>query len=181
AAGDWVVVGTPKPAEGVSPPPMNAPLADPVPAAPPAPRVIEPLEVPVRIPSVRDRFAVPGAAPGLVQAAPGIPGGPAVPGMLGAPGVPGVPGGPGVPGAPATPLLVTPGVDVPHTVAGQVPTPGPGPVGVLGAPGVGVAPPGGELAVPLGADPLHVLPEVATPSGASLGIEQVETVPGAPA
>ncbi len=205
ATGNWVVVGTPKPAEGVPPPPMNAPLADPVPAAPPAPRVIEPLEVPVRIPSGTGRFAVPGAARGLVQEVPGVAGVPAVPGVLGVPGVaggpavtgvlgvpgvaggpavlgaPGVTGDPAVPGVPAAPLLLTPGVEVPHTVAGQVPTPGPGPLGVPGAAGVGVAPPGGELAAPLGADPLHLLPEVASQPGASLGIEHVETVPGAPA
>ncbi|MEE9243678.1 MAG: hypothetical protein V3U55_06545 [Mycobacterium sp.] len=178
ATGNWVVVGTPKPAEGVPPPPMNAPLADPVPAAPPAPRVIEPLEVPVRIPSGTDRFAVPGAAPGLVQAVPGVSGGPAA---LGVPGAPGGPAALGVPGAPAAPLRLTPGVDVPHTVAGQVPTPGPGPLGLPGAAGVGVGPTGGELAAPLGADPLHLLPEVAGRPGAPLGIEQVETVPSAPA
>ena len=33
AAGNWVVVGTPKPAEGLPPPPLNAPLPDPAPAA----------------------------------------------------------------------------------------------------------------------------------------------------
>jgi hypothetical protein len=52
---------------------------------------------------------------------------------------------------------------------------------VPGAAGVGVAPPGGEVAAQLGVDPLHLLPEVASQPGASLGIEQVETVPGAPA
>ena len=32
AAGNWIVVGTPKPAEGLPPPPLNAPLPDPAPA-----------------------------------------------------------------------------------------------------------------------------------------------------
>lgn len=60
ATGAWVVVGTPKPAEGVPPPPLNSPLPDdtPVPErparpaadAPPAPRVVDPREVVVRVP-----------------------------------------------------------------------------------------------------------------------------------
>ncbi|OKH80030.1 membrane protein, partial [Mycobacterium sp. SWH-M3] len=52
-AGNWVVVGTPKPAEGVPPPPLNTPLpeaAPPPPPAPPAPRVLDPREVTVRMP-----------------------------------------------------------------------------------------------------------------------------------
>ena len=52
-AGNWFVVGTPKPAEGVSPPPLNSPLPEPVPPGPPpppAPRVIEPREVAVHLP-----------------------------------------------------------------------------------------------------------------------------------
>ena len=69
ASGNWVVVGTPKPAEGVPPPPLNAPLPEPVRPAPPAPRVVEPLEVPVRIPSAATPLAIPGAIPGAV---PGI-------------------------------------------------------------------------------------------------------------
>lgn len=60
--GNWMVVGTPKPAEGVPPPPLNTPLPDdnpvtsgpaparPAPAAPPGPRVVDPREVVVRIP-----------------------------------------------------------------------------------------------------------------------------------
>jgi hypothetical protein len=64
-AGNWMVVGTPKPAEGVPPPPLNLPLPDappPPPPAPPAARVVEPREVPVRVPD-----AAPGI-PGAVQA-----------------------------------------------------------------------------------------------------------------
>lgn len=51
-SGAWVVVGTPKPAEGVPPPPLNTPLADEVPPAPPppAPRVVDPRELTVRMP-----------------------------------------------------------------------------------------------------------------------------------
>ena len=36
-AGNWIVVGTPKPAEGVPPPPLNTPLPDETPAPPPPP------------------------------------------------------------------------------------------------------------------------------------------------
>ncbi|MGK2865951.1 MAG: hypothetical protein ACSLFA_04800 [Mycobacterium sp.] len=60
--GAWMVVGTPKPAEGVSPPPLNSPLPDETTSAPsapgrpaaaagpPAPRVVDPREVVVRVP-----------------------------------------------------------------------------------------------------------------------------------
>ncbi len=45
--GNWVVVGTPKPADGVPPPPLNTKLPE-DPPPPPKPPVI-PLEVPVRV------------------------------------------------------------------------------------------------------------------------------------
>lgn len=45
-AGNWVVVGSPKPADGVPPPPLNVRLPDEQPAA--APKV-NPVEVPVRV------------------------------------------------------------------------------------------------------------------------------------
>lgn len=47
-SGNWVVVGTPKPAQGVPPPPLNTKLPDEKPAPPPAPPV-NPVEVPSRI------------------------------------------------------------------------------------------------------------------------------------
>lgn len=80
ATGNWVVVGTPKPAEGVPPPPLNTPLPDAAPApaaAPPAPRVVEPREVTVRV--------TPTPAPGV----PHLPGVPAAP--LAVPHAPEVP------------------------------------------------------------------------------------------
>src|SRR4051794_26995987 len=52
-SGNWMVVGTPKPAQGVQPPPLNSPLPEPGPAAPPpppAPRVVDPREVAVHLP-----------------------------------------------------------------------------------------------------------------------------------
>jgi hypothetical protein len=45
-SGNWVVVGTPKPAEGVPPPPLNTKLPDEKPAPPPPPKSVE---VPVRV------------------------------------------------------------------------------------------------------------------------------------
>ena len=65
-AGNWIVVGTPKPAEGVPPPPLNTPLPDeapPPPPPPPAPRVVDPRELTVRLPAqaTRCRRRLPGA------------------------------------------------------------------------------------------------------------------------
>jgi hypothetical protein len=73
ASGNWVVVGTPKPAQGIAPPPLNNPLPEegpPAPPAPPAPRVVEPRELTVRMPPRTPIPApLPGAAP--LAAAPG--------------------------------------------------------------------------------------------------------------
>lgn len=120
-AGNWVVIGTPKPAEGVPPPPLNAPLPPPVPPAPPAPRVQEPREVPVRMPSATAPLALPGALP--------LPGAQPVPGALPLPG--------------AVPVPAAPGAEVPHAVSGQLAAPGPvapGPVAPAPAPPVVAAP-----------------------------------------
>lgn len=99
ASGNWVVVGTPKPAEGVPPPPLNAPLPEPAPPAPPAPRVVEPREVPVRIPSAATPPAVPGMVPGAPAPLPGL--------------------------APVPGLVPVPGSEVPHAVSADIPMPGP--------------------------------------------------------
>jgi hypothetical protein len=97
-AGNWVVVGTPKPAEGAPPPPLNTPLPDeapPPPPAPPAPRVVEPREVTVRVPPT-----------GVTMPAP-------LPGTEPSMSVP-----------PAAPLAAPPGGEIPHGVSGQT-APGP--------------------------------------------------------
>lgn len=93
ASGNWIVVGTPKPAEGVPPPPLNAPLPDPVPPPPPAPRVVTPLEVPVRLPSSTVPLVTP-PAPAPLGAAP-VPPGVEVPHAV--PGAPVPAPGPAVP------------------------------------------------------------------------------------
>ncbi|MDX1881756.1 hypothetical protein [Mycolicibacterium sp. 120270] len=103
-AGNWIVVGTPKPAEGVPPPPLNTPLPEETPAPPPqaaasrpAPPVIDPRETVVRMPS-----------------RPTAPSAPAAPAAPVAPG----------PDPAAVPLTV-PMPEVPHGTSGQPPTLGP--------------------------------------------------------
>jgi cell division protein FtsB len=99
ASGNWVVVGTPKPAQGIAPPPLNTPLPEEGPPAPPqrpAPRVVEPREVTVRVPP---RVPVaPAPLPGVERP---------------------------VPVTGAVPLAVPPGAEVPHAVTGQTPALGP--------------------------------------------------------
>ena len=107
-AGNWIVVGTPKPAEGVPPPPLNAPLPDDTPAPParaaatrPAPPVVDPREVVVRVPG-RGEPAAP--APAVVPDPAAIP--PAVPLPDSPDGTSGQPPALGPAGPPAEPLAV---------------------------------------------------------------------------
>jgi hypothetical protein len=96
-AGNWVVVGTPRPAEGVSPPPLNTPLPEETstpPPPPPAPRVVEPREVTVRVPPQTPAPDVPGDERS-------------------------------VPVGPAVPLVAPQAAEVPHAVGGQPPALGP--------------------------------------------------------
>jgi hypothetical protein len=107
-AGNWVVVGMPKPAQGAPPPPLNTKLPDPVPPAPPvkpaAPKPGAAIEVPRRITSSLPGAALPAGVPALA--------GPEVP-VLTAPVI--------VPGAAHAP--------VGGTVPGPPPLPGPLPAG----------------------------------------------------
>ena len=99
AAGNWIVVGTPKPAEGVPPPPLNTPLPEetpPGPPPPPAPRVVEPRELTVRIPPRPAPVPPPGAERPM-------------------------------PVTPLAPLATAPGVELPHAAAGPLPALGPVP------------------------------------------------------
>ncbi|MET0899085.1 MAG: hypothetical protein ABWY45_14360 [Mycobacterium sp.] len=113
AAGNWIVVGSPKPAEGAPPPPLNAPLPEDTPAPRPGPVAAAPdpaaaLERPVRI------TATP-AVPGVPTAA-----GPEVPIRVPAPGT-----------------LPAPALDPEHAPVGLpgqpfvAPLPGPDPAAVL--------------------------------------------------
>ncbi len=101
-AGNWIVVGTPKPAEGVPPPPLNSPLPDETPAPPaqavasrPAPRVVDPRELVVRMPE------------------------------RGQPAVQAVPTAPVPAPNPASVPLAAPIPDSPHGTSGQPPALGP--------------------------------------------------------
>lgn len=157
--GNWVVVGTPKPAEGAPPPPLNTKLPDEKPTPPPArPNSVE---VPMRVTPV-----VPGL-PG--QAGPEVivrdPNGATT---LGSPHLP-PQGMPPVPGAPAAPGVAP--------APGPLPVPGPPPV-VLPAPEV--VPPAGTAAPPVAAPAAPVAPPAAAPptNGEQFGPLTV-TTPGA--
>lgn len=174
-AGNWVVVGTPKPAEGVPPPPLNSKLPDEKPAPPPAPPVNS-VEVPVRVLPDNGAPAVPGA-PGpdvMVRTPDGattlgtdhLPVPPATPQLPLAAPVPGVTPAPGLPPTPqaippAAPAVPVPAVEppapaAPPAVTGPAPLAGPAvpappappPVPAAPAPPVGV--PHGVAAPPAG-------------------------------
>lgn len=138
ASGNWVVVGTPKPAQGIAPPPLNSPLPEERPAGPPpppAPRVVEPREVTVRVPP-RVPLA-PAPVPGVERSAP-------------------------VTGA--VPLAVPPGPEVPHAITGQTPALGPAvaPAPLTEVPALPAVP--AEVpVVPLDAGPPPAAPPVAVP------------------
>jgi hypothetical protein len=114
-AGNWVVVGSPKPAEGVPPPPLNTKLPEEQPSPPPGPRA-HPAEVPVRVPpgnggrTLTPLPASPAAGPEVLRRNPD---GATTGGTQHLPG-----SGPSVPGVPGGPLAATlpgPVFDVPVT------------------------------------------------------------------
>jgi hypothetical protein len=171
-SGNWVVVGTPKPAQGVPPPPLNTKLPDEKPAPPPAASANS-VEVPTRV--------LPGnGAPG-VPLAPGpdmmvrTPDGATTLGTehFPAPGTPPLPAaGPGpqppaAPGAPPTPGLPPAAAPAPAAPVPAVPVPASPPA---------AAPP------PVDAPPAGV-PHLAAPPAAPLIGEQfgplTVTTPGA--
>lgn len=98
-AGNWVVVGVPKPAEGVPPPPLNTKLPDDRPVPPP-------VEVPVRVPPAGPKLD-PQHLPNAGAPIPGapIPGAPLI--------IPGLPGMPALPGAPLSGPPPGPTLDIP--------------------------------------------------------------------
>jgi hypothetical protein len=187
-SGNWVVVGTPKPADGVPPPPLNTKLPDPAPPAPPKPPELPP-EVPVLVQPALGGPVGPGRSgpeallrapdgsstvggqhlPQTVPQLPGVPNGSVtaqVPGLMPTPGLP-VPAGP----APAPAEVPIPVGGMPLPVPAQVPAPPPAqlPAEVP----VPVQPPMAP-AVPVPA------PQLAAPAtGAQFGPATVAT-PGAP-
>jgi hypothetical protein len=138
AAGNWVVVGDPKPAEGSSPPPLNTKLPDPTPT-PAVP--VNRTEVPVLVPSLPRPGAAPlgsagapGANPEVVVRAPAAPPDPSAlstppatqaPAAAAAPGAqPETPAQAGEPVVGTGPLL---GPSVAPLSGPEVPQPGSGP------------------------------------------------------
>jgi len=134
-SGNWTVIGTPKPAQGIQPPPLNSPLPEdgpPAPPPPPAPRVVDPREVAVHLPATPPSALtseVPVPATALAgPAAPAVPGAvaPAAPGPV-APAIPAPAPAEAPPPPPdAAPLAAPLPVDGTHLTSPGVPTlPGP--------------------------------------------------------
>jgi hypothetical protein len=147
-AGNWVVVGTPKPAQGVPPPPLNTKLPDEKPAPPPPPA--NSVEVPTRVLPGNGGLAVP-LAPGpeaMVRAPDGAttlgtehfptpPGAPQPPAAAPGPEPQAAPGAPPAPGLPM-PAGPAPAVVPPAPAAPVVPPPATGPTPPVDAPPAGV-------------------------------------------
>ncbi|BBZ29136.1 hypothetical protein MMAD_34310 [Mycolicibacterium madagascariense] len=129
--GNWLVVGTPKPAQGVPPPPLNSPIPDPgppVPPPPPAPRVVDPREVTVHLPPAPAAVPNPEVALPATVVPPGgapVPGAPAMAGPAPAPAP--------APDAAAPPAAVAAPVPAPVAPPAAVP-PAPGPPAAVAAP-----------------------------------------------
>jgi hypothetical protein len=147
--GNWVVVGTPKPADGVPPPPLNARIPDAGPPPPPAPPALPP-EVPVVV------QPPPGGPPAPVRSGPeallrapdgaSTVGGQHLPQQ--APQLPGLPNGP---------------------VTGQFP--GPMPLPGLPAPAEASPAPGpAEVRIPLGGLPIPAPAPVPAPLPAEVPV-----------
>jgi hypothetical protein len=133
-AGNWVVVGTPKPAQGALPPPLNNKLPDekPAPPAPTVPKPTNPVEVPVQLPPMTGAAVLPGIevpvrTPGATPlGTPHAPAGATAPGPADAAPVPGAGPAPGPVPAPALAPLPA-GAPVPVDAAPAV-QPAPAPV-----------------------------------------------------
>jgi hypothetical protein len=159
-AGNWVVVGTPKPADGVPPPPLNTKIPDVAPAPPPPPPPALAPEVPVRVQPLPGGPAVPGRSgpEALLRAPDGAStvGGQHLPQT--APQLPGMPNAPGAGQLPA--VLPTPGLPTPN-----LPTPG------LPAPGAPAPAPGpAEVSIPLGGLPVPLPGQVPAPLPAEVPV-----------
>ncbi len=204
-AGNWVVVGTPKPADGVPPPPLNTTLPEegaPPPANPlqPSQAPVLPPEVPVRVtPGPGDPPAPARSGPEALLRAPDgstTVGGQHLP--QAAPQLPGTPGG--QPTGPVAGGIPMPGLPAPGgDVHAQGPAEVPAPVGGLPTPVPGPTsgpasihtdmlvppqntPPAQRAQVPAGpGDPIIALvPQPAAPAGGEQFGPVTVTAPGAP-
>ncbi|XVL47107.1 hypothetical protein ABFA25_07840 [Mycobacterium lepromatosis] len=124
--GNWVVVGMPKPADGVPPPPLNTKLPD---TGPPSLKPsASPLEVPVRVvPGPGDPSPPARSGPEMLLRAPDgatTLGGQHLPQEL--PQLPGIPNGPVAGQVQVPELMPTPGLSIPSG-AMRVPVPAPAP------------------------------------------------------
>ncbi|MGO9035203.1 FtsB family cell division protein [Mycobacterium sp.] len=193
--GNWMVVGTPKPAQGVPPPPLNTKLPDEKPA-PPANSV----EVPMRVLPGNGGLAVP-LAPGpqvMVRTPDGAttlgpehfptpPGTPQLPAAGPGPEPQGVPAAPPAPGSPPA-LPPAAGVPTPADPAPAVAPAAPA-APVMPPPVTGPAPMAGPVIPPAAAPPPvdappAGVPHLTAPPAAPLIGEQfgplTVTTPGAP-
>lgn len=187
-SGNWVVVGTPKPADGVPPPPLNAKLPDDVPQPPKPPAA--PPEVSIRmepapggpVPARSGPEALLRAPDGastvggqhLPPAVPPAPGAPAAPGVPLTGTLPGMPGGPATGALPGTPAAPATGA-LPRVLP-AMPTPGlPMPAG----PATALAPP--EVSIPLGGLPIPAPGQMPAPLPAEIPVPVQLGRPAAPA
>lgn len=161
--GNWVVVGTPKPADGVPPPPLNSKLPEEGPPPPPKPPVV-PAEVPVRV------MPGPGDPPPPAKSGPQLlPRTPDGASTLGSdtnhlPGqIPGAPGPTAAPGQAQLPIPVQvhDPVQVPTPVPAEVPVPLPAGTAPPGLAAAGVLP---TPAIPPPATPAAPVPQVLAPA-----------------
>ncbi|GLE50448.1 hypothetical protein ATCCBAA256_00420 [Mycobacterium montefiorense] len=151
-SGNWVVVGTPKPADGVPPPPLNTKLPDEGPVVPPKPAALPP-EVPVRVQPDLGAVLVPGR-PGGPEALLRAPdGSTTVGGQHLPPAAPPVPGAPGGPIAGQFPGVPAPGLPTQGLPAQGLPTPG---LPMPAQAGPAIAPVPAEVPIPVGGLPLAV-------------------------
>ncbi len=151
-SGNWVVVGTPKPAQGVPPPPLNTRLPEERPTGQKPPP--NPVEAPVRELPGQPPIPVPGGPEVLVRSGDGA-------ATLGTEHLP-ASAGPSVPGAP------------------QPPAPGPAPIAEpLSAPAP-VMPPAPMAAPPVAAEPpVAVEPPVVAPTPPAAPVPPTAPVPPA--
>jgi hypothetical protein len=160
-AGNWVVVGDPKPAEGTSPPPLNTKLPDPTSASPPIP--VNRIEVPVLVPSSPKPVPAPGATPLETTLPPDA--NPEV--LVRAPAAP----------APAAPAPAAPAPAAPAPAAPAAPAPA-APAPAAPAPAAPAPPaPAAEPIVPTGPLPG---PQAGAPSAPDAPPDQSTTTPTAP-
>jgi hypothetical protein len=165
-AGNWVVVGTPKPADGVPPPPLNAKIPDFVAPPPPNPAALPP-EVSVRMQPVPAAPLAPArSGPEALLRAPD--GSTTVGGQHLASVAPQLPPLPGMPGGPAfgqpPALMPLPGLPAPAAPAvAPVPAEVPIPIGGLPVPAQLPAPLPPEVPIPVQRGGAPIAPWVGGP------------------